>query len=240
MFSSVHYFCCKGTGSCQCKDSVYFRENTDFGFYSLADGLNSKEKSRTGGMAVQKAIADAFEERPERFFALPLSELQAMLIAIVHNVFYNLHIDNCSADEYASTLLVLFLSKKKGRFRCVHIGDGLIAKQTASDDIRIVSHPHNGITSRFTFTTASPCLGRHMRMDEGTFQKSDRFMLFTDGAIGPFYRNRSLTVNGEEFLKKGSELYFKILQQMDIEDDYSMLDIKLGKRECFSHGKESF
>ena len=43
MFGQSSYFCCQGSAAKHCQDTVYLRETGDFGLYSLADGVNSRE-----------------------------------------------------------------------------------------------------------------------------------------------------------------------------------------------------
>jgi hypothetical protein len=205
----------------------YCRENGEEGFYSLADGVNSCAKSHIGARAVQKAIADLWEEQSEYFFMAPNSDIKPSLIETIKNVIYNLAKDEFEVGEYASTLLIVFLSRKQGIYKWVHIGDGLIAKEMISGEMKMESHPQNGITKQFTFTTVHKNLEYYLRMGIGSLQDIKRFLLFTDGAIHFFYKERRFTENGEEFLQKGSELYYRVLNQLEIEDDYSMIDIRV-------------
>ena len=227
MLKSVTYFNCRGKSEQMCKDMVYCRENGDEGFYSLADGVNSCAKSHIGARAVQKAIADFWEEQPEYFFSAPNAEIKIRLIETIKNVIYNLAKDEFYVGEYASTLLIVFISRKQSLYKWVHIGDGLIAEEMISGEMKIESHPQNGITKQFTFTTVHKNLEYYLRMGLGSLQDVKRFLLFTDGALQSFYRERKFTENGEEFLQKGSELYYRVLSQLEIQDDYSMIDIRV-------------
>ncbi len=227
MLKNITYFNCKGKNVQQCKDTLYFRENGEDGFYSLADGINSGEKSHIGARAVQKALADFWEQYPDYFFTASNSEIRASLIEIIKEVIYNLTKGQERDDDYASTLLVVCISRKHDQYKWFHIGDGMIVKELKGGLLEIESHPQNGITNQFTFTTTSENLERYIRMDGNTLQDVKSFLLFTDGAMASFYRERKLTENGEEFLKKGTGVYYRILQQLEPSDDYSMLDIRL-------------
>lgn len=227
MQKKIHYFTCAGKGTSLCKDTVYFRENGEHGFYSLADGLNSRKKSHIGAKIFQKAIADFWEERPESFFQKPLNVIKAEVIEIEKKVLYNLSQQGFNVEDYESTMMILLISEKHKRFKWMHIGDGLILKERSSGEMEIVSYPQNGITSQFTFTTTSKPHERYLRMGEGNLEDIKRFMLFTDGAIAPFYKERKLTETGEDFLKRGTDVFRKVLDQLKLQDDYSMLEVRL-------------
>lgn len=227
MLKEITYFNCPGQKVKHCKDMLYCRENGEEGFYSLADGVNSSNKSHVGARAIQKALADFWEQQPNYFFETSNSEIRRSLIEIIQKVIYNLTKEQEKDDDFSSTLLVLCISRRLNKYRWFHIGDGMIVKESEEDVLEILSHPQNGITKQFTFTTTSKNLERFLRIDEGSIYHVKRFMIFTDGAMKWFYKERKLTENGEEFLKKGMDVYFRILQQLEPADDYSMLTIKL-------------
>lgn len=225
MIRRVHCLNCQGKKSDRCRDTYYFRENGEFGFYSLADGLNSSPKSHLGARAVQKALADEWEKDPEAFFEMPTEQIKDKWIEIIHQVLYNLAGKDETADDYASTLLIVCIFPRLRLYKWAHIGDGIIMKENCWGQREMVSFEQNGITRQFTFTTANARLSRYLRMGEGNMNLVRRFLLFTDGAILPFYRNRQLTEKGEEILEGGVDAVNRILEQFRLADDYTMLDI---------------
>lgn len=68
MKRTINYFICKSSDTAECKDTIYFHENGELGFYSLADGTSSGKRSNLGAKAIQRAIAGVFEE--EEFFLI--------------------------------------------------------------------------------------------------------------------------------------------------------------------------
>ena len=72
MKRTINYFICKGSDTAQYKDVVYFHENGEWGFYSLADGTSSGKRSNLGAKAIQRAIAGVFEEEEEQSFSFVL------------------------------------------------------------------------------------------------------------------------------------------------------------------------
>lgn len=221
----ISYFTEKGKASASCKDTVYFRENGDSGFYSLADGVNSEKKSKIGARAIQKALADEWEKDPEGFFEKPIEDVKQRFIEVIHEVLYHLSKRKKGQEAYASTLLIVFVSRKLGVFRWVHIGDGIIMKENCWGVREMVSYEQNGITEQYTFTTTSDRLSRYLRMGEGNMNLVRRFLLFTDGAILPFYKDRKVTQRGQEIMERGAERIYGVLRNLRLKDDYSMLDI---------------
>ena len=227
MEGNINYFSGCGKKTEQCKDVFYFRENGKYGIYALADGVNSKKKSHIGAEMIQRTIADLFEDFSDMFFEDPLSEIKSAVIEIIRDVLYNLTGNKESGEEYASTMMIVFVSHVHNCYRWLHIGDGVIVKEDLTGEIEMISKPHNGITNRFTYTTCSEPLDRYLHMDGGALDEIAKIILLTDGAVDTFYREGELTVNGKEFLAKGADRYYRILRQLDMKDDHSMLEIVL-------------
>lgn len=225
MVRSVKYFTCPGKAVAQCKDVVYFRENGEYAIYALADGLNSKDKSHIGARMIQRSAADLFEDFDEMFFEESLAMIKGVMIEIIRDVLYNLSKEKGSREEYASTMMIVFVSLKHNAYRWLHIGDGIIATEDVNGKMEVVSRPHNGITKQHTFTTDSEPLDRYLHMDSGSLEDIAKIMLLTDGAIDMFYREGDLTVNGKEFLGKGADVFCKILEPLHVKDDHSMLEV---------------
>lgn len=228
MVTKINYFTENGRNILKCKDRVYVRENGESGVYSLADGVNSYEKSGIGARAIQKVLADEWEKDPDGFFEIPLSEVRKRFVEIVHEVIYNLSKETEEAENYASTLLILFVSRTRGKFRWVHIGDGIILKENCWGEKSIVSYEHNGMTPQYTFTTISQPLCRYLRVGEGNMNLVRRFVLFTDGAILPFYKDREVTEYGNEVLDRGVDALYSVLRNLRLKDDYSVLELVIG------------
>lgn len=229
MVGNVNYFSCCGKNRDRCKDVFYFRENGEYGIYALADGINSKKKSHIGAEMIQRMVADLFEDFADMFFEESLSEIKSTMIEIIRDVLYNLSEDKKVQEEYASTMMMVFISRKHNCYRWLHIGDGIIVKESPEGEIEMISRPHNGITNRFTYTTCSEPLDRYLHMDGGSLDEISKIILLTDGAVDTFYREGELTINGKEFLAKGADRYYRILKLLDIQDDHSMLEIVLDK-----------
>ena len=227
----ILYFNRQGERTLSCKDTVYFVNSSRLGVYSLADGLNSLKWSHIGASAVQKAVADMAAEKGDELFTESEQDVQRNLIEIVHRTLYNLAEKQGSPDDYASTMMTVFVSKKSGCMRWLHIGDGLILKEDVSGNLSVLSHPHNGMTRQFTYTTAHDQLDRYMRMGTKPLKGVRRLIMMTDGAAFPFYRNRKLTGWGKWLIGRGIESVLAELEKIGPADDYSMIDVFVNDRE---------
>ena len=227
----VLYFSRRGKRSPVCKDSVYFRDGRQMGVYSLADGLNSKKWSKQGAEAVQRALASEAEKQGKSLLARSELKIKTDTIEIIRRTLYNLCEEKGCPDDYASTLMTLFISRETGMFCFIHIGDGLIVKETADGELSVISHPHNGITRQFTYTTAHEQLERYTRVGKMPLKDIRRLFMLTDGAAFPLYDDRKLTRRGRYLLGRGTACVLEELKWIGPADDHSMVEIDVDDRE---------
>ena len=93
--------------------------------------------------------------------------------------------------------------------------------------LKVMSHPQKGMLQLMGGTVISSPWEQLLRIGENTLQGIRSFFLFTEGAISLFYRNRELTENGKDFLRRGTEVFGRILDQLEMEEDYSILEITI-------------
>ena len=116
-------------------------------------------------------------------------------------------------------------------FCFIHIGDGLIVKEAADGELSVVSHPHNGITRQFTYTTAHEQLERYTRVGKMPLKDVRRLFMLTDGAAFPLYNDRKLTRRGRYLLGRGTACVLEELKWIGPADDHSMVEIHVDDRE---------
>lgn len=226
-FTNVSYFNQQGIFSTECKDSVFFLDDGSTAVYSLADGVNSKRFSKIGAQAIQEEIASFFLQGASSLFHTPISWVKLSLVEKIKDTLLYLSDNSTPPSEFASTLLLVAISKTYNKCLWFHIGDGMILKEGTSPNanLEILSYPRHGVTTQYTYTTSSMGLRRYMRCQSEDLGSIKRLILATDGAVVPYYSQRQLSEEGQILFQKGlSEVYNDLLHRYP-KDDYSMLEI---------------
>lgn len=228
-FTNISYFNQQGLFSNECRDSVFYIDNGSTAVYSLADGVNSKQLSKTGAKAIQEEISSFFLQEPFFIFNAPMEWVKTAVSEKIRDTLLLLTEGTISEEEFASTLLLVVISKTYNKCLWFHIGDGVILKQTAATDspMEILSQAHNGITSKYTYTTVHQPLKKYLHCGFEELDTLKRLILATDGAILPYYSHRQISEKGQQLLQRGLYAVYEDLQAHYPKDDYSMLEITI-------------
>lgn len=224
--ANITCFTCQGSKNKRCKDVAYFKETEDIGIFSLADGLNSQKYSDVGARIVQKALAENILNLKEKFWENTREQNQMMGIRTIKEVLDHLAKEEKPRDQYASTLMLVAVNAETKYAVWYHLGDGMLLKKSGDGKLEILSHPQNGITRQYTYTTANGELMRYLRTESVSLAEGDSLIMMTDGAMKPFYQGRRLTAWGEKIISRGEQAIFEALQKLEPADDYSMLEVK--------------
>ena len=227
--TNISYFNQQGLYSLECKDSVFLLDDGSTSVYSLADGLNSKQLSKTGARAIQEELGSYFLQNPFFIFNSPLDWVKLAVIEKIRDTLFLLTKGSIPEEEFASTLLLVVLSKDYDKCVWFHIGDGVILKQAEGDNtpLQIVSPAHNGITSQYTYTTVHQPLRKYLRCGIENLYMIKRLLLATDGAILPYYIHRQISPKGQALFQEGLSAVYEDLRQSFPKDDFSMLEIAI-------------
>lgn len=163
-----------------CQDAFAFKTHEDYVVIAVADGVGSSSKSDKGAqMATATCIEYILqqlkkppEEGPDHWEILRESfrtarkkvELEAIL-------------NNCSINDYASTLIVVIMLNNS--IWCAHLADGAVVIQT-NDSLEVLSKPDNFEYENMVIPLTSEIWEQHIRLSE---QHDNVFAvaLFTDG-----------------------------------------------------------
>ena len=228
-FTNISYFNQQGLFSSECKDAVFYIDDGSTAVYSLADGLNSKQLSKAGAKAIQEEISSFFLQEPFFIFNAPIDWVKMAVAEKIRDTILLLTEGSISEEEFASTLLVVVISKSYNKCLWFHIGDGVILKQadTAEASIDILSQAHNGVTSQYTYTTVHQPLRKYLHCGLEELNDIKRLILATDGAILPYYSHRKISEKGQQLFQKGLYAVYEDLQLNYPKDDYSMLEVSI-------------
>ena len=80
------------------------------------------------------------------------------------------------------TLVLLCLDMESKQYVTVHVGDGLVARQTHKG-IEIISYPENGITKQFTYFVNAKNVFDHLYVEKNDYIENDVFFIGSDGVF---------------------------------------------------------
>ncbi len=99
---------------------------------------------------------------------------------------------NSTPNEFSSTLL--FVSIKKNKFICGHLGDGVIA-YVYKDKLQVLSIPESGEFANETYFVTSFNYVEKFKLIKGYVDAIDAFVLMSDGTSNSLYDKRKSTVS---------------------------------------------
>lgn len=208
------------------QDVICHAQNQDFCIISLADGVSSCKEAKKGAEIACSAVTNLLLKKGDAFFDTSSGQISE---SILSHILYQLN--QCAAEssspveEYSSTLSTILLDKKRKRFLCFHLGDGLILG-TQEGKCRVLAMPCDSSSGCCVTTTRQAETMVTVRiMDADLF---DSVLICSDGAWRAMYkRNRlkpdvfHLLVN-HEFNKLE-----EFLAQQNCFDDYSFISLDL-------------
>ncbi|MBO5197211.1 MAG: protein phosphatase 2C domain-containing protein [Lachnospiraceae bacterium] len=222
------------------QDRIYSKIAGSLYGIALADGAGS---ARYGGLGAEVAcrsactdVMNSFERYYEReSIGTVKEEVMGKVLAELREHSAILGLREC-LEELGSTLLVLVVDTRDGRFLCLHLGDGLAAcasKDLAGKRMRLLSAPESGITRQFTVLTSSKHCIRRTRVYRGKYVTDTSFFLMSDGCTRYLWNGYEIDpVCGYDLANSTGpaweEEFADRLQNAEWEgppDDYSMIAI---------------
>ena len=171
-----------------CQDYVATQKTQSSACIALADGAGSRAHSGLGAEVAVKATLRVLSRQFDELYAAALSTPGTVNMLILDRCLAAMgkkaKAAACAVEELACTLL--FVAHKDGRFLAGHLGDGIIAAETASGDIETLSHPDNGEFANTTvFVTDESAIAR-FRVYAGECA-TPAFAIMSDGTAESLY-----------------------------------------------------
>lgn len=163
----------------RCQDVTFFQQQQDLLFAGIADGKTAAPYGAEGGYAALQAVADHIAKAGlDAFLAAPF-------------------------QDFASTLLLLTLDLKTGRYLSVHLGSGCVLGVSPSEKIGFISPPEYGLTVYHTWLTTSHNAISHLRLSSGSIERKKRILLLSNGA-DCLYRHGSVPLRARNAIAQNS------------------------------------
>lgn len=218
-----------------CDDIVLTRTTQDYLFCGLADGQSNAKYGSEGGKICLEAVSDYIDSIGiEEILNAPFpDELPYAFVKAFRKKLISLSESKCaSINEFSSTLLVIAVDLKSGKYVLLHLGDGCAISIPHIGDPIPISVPENGISSYHTWLTTSDSAVSHFRVTFGSFANKKRILLMSDGATC-FCRGREIPWRAKDLLKNSShpQIYDRLIQSNPVDDaSCIIIDICESKR----------
>lgn len=207
-----------------CQDVTFFQQQQDLLFAGIADGKTDAPYGAEGGYAALQAVADHIAKAGlDAFLAAPFPDvLPGSVTAVFRKTLQDLAAARqASFQDFASTLLLLTLDLKTGRYLSVHLGSGCVLGVSPSEEIGFISPPEYGLTVYHTWLTTSHNAISHLRLSSGSIERKKRILLLSNGA-DCLCRHGSVPLRARSAIAQNSpEALHSRLAQSTPEDDAS-------------------
>lgn len=198
--------------------------------YGLADGQSGRKYCVKGGEEILKAVMRYVGKNPVAFLTQRqyADEISYEIMKIIRETLDRLSEEyETDKNEFSSTLLLAALDLDTGEYMVIHLGDGCVVGLTKEDEIRMVSAPDNGITTKYTWVTASENALKHLRVGFGDLNNYKRLFILSDG-MECICQGKRITQTGKKLIQEGkaSEIQ-ECMERREPRDDATCIMIEL-------------
>lgn len=208
----------------RCQDVTFFHQQQDLLFAGIADGKTDAPYGSEGGYAALQAVADHIAKAGlDAFWDVPFPDvLPSSVTAVFRQKLQDMAVARqASFQDFASTLLLLTLDLKTGRYLSVHLGNGCVLRVSPSEEIGFISPPEYGLTVYHTWLTTSQNAISHLRLSSGNIESKKRILLLSNGA-DCLCRHGSVPLRARSAIVQNSpEALHSCLSKSNPEDDAS-------------------
>ena len=174
--------------STPCQDYVVAKNINGIGCIALADGAGSRAHSEIGAQEAVKATLRILRREFDSLYTLASSDCLAVASRVLGECLRVLgkkaKVLNVEIDALACTLM--FVVHKDGRYLAGHLGDGIIASETAEGIVDVLSHPDNGEYANTTVFITEPDAAFRFRIYAG-ITATPSFAVMSDGTAESLY-----------------------------------------------------
>lgn len=155
----------------------------------LCDGAGSSIYSHISSQRFVNILGEYFSSSMRR---KSKSKIKKEILKLINQEAKKITIElGCSNKDIYSTLLFVYVDKKKGDLIYGHSGDGVIA-ESRRKNFKVLSKPDNGEYSNSTFFINSRSANHHFRVTKTRAEKSvDGYIIMSDGAEESLYNKKT-------------------------------------------------
>ncbi len=206
------------------QDAIYCGQNNNCFVISLADGVSSCLKSRTGAEIASRSITDLLVNKGTSLLNYGNEQIADFVLS---HIFYELdkeatH-DEKDVKEYSSTIASVFIDRKKGEVLCINLGDSIILG-IEDGKCRVLAMPADSTSGCcVTTTTNAHIFASVSRYEEKVFES---IVICSDGAWKSMYeKNKLKPLIGRILVEKDYNGLASFLSEQDCYDDSSFISL---------------
>lgn len=167
------------------EDCVAILKNDNLVVSVITDGAGGKKAGKEAAQLIAPAFADWIYTNFWELYYRNGDFVRGEGVRIINSclkVYAQSH--GYEETDLACTLMAAAIDAE-GRCLCLHMGDGVVLRRMAGQDINraeIVSPPENGLTSQETYLTMNCNMWRHMRYCRWKDPETECIISLSDGA----------------------------------------------------------
>ncbi len=166
----------------ECQDQYDYQLRESEISMALVDGIGTTDINSMAGKRVARLLSDFLVEYKKEIKNTQPDEIAYNLMLRVQRLIDDMSMEyDVDRKELSSTLLGFYADIEENYYIAVHLGDGVIATYDKAENTEILSEPHNGEYINQTILTTSESALGNIRIDKGTLDDMQGFLIATDG-----------------------------------------------------------
>jgi len=208
------------------QDAVCHAKNKRYTVISLADGVSSCDKAKTGAEIASKAITNLFLKKGSSFFEFNDRQVSELVLShILYELKQQARKDTKETEEYSSTISSVLFDKNKQQLLYFNLGDSIIVA-AGGGKCRILAMPSDSLSGCCVTTTENAHVKAVTKVIK--IAGTESVMICSDGAWRQMFDKNKLK---PEVYSMISNHEFRILKEylgrQEIFDDYSFISMDL-------------
>lgn len=167
------------------EDCVVIQKNDDLAVSVITDGAGGKRAGKEAAQLIAPAFAEWIYTNFGELYYRNGDFVRGEAVRIINSCLKAYAQSHCYEETDLACTLIASAMDSEGRCFCIHLGDGVVLRRLAGQDIycaEIVSPPENGLTSQETYLTMNCNMWRHIRYCRWKDPETECIISLSDGA----------------------------------------------------------
>ena len=211
------------------QDAISVAKDKRYIAISLADGVSTCKKSKTGATIACDAINKFLKNKASFFFQFNASQIADITLSLIlYELKKQATKDNVDIKEYSSTISCVLIDTKLKKAILINLGDGIIIG-TSNGVVKVLSMPDDSTLGCCVTTTQNAINSISVNIID--IETVDSITICSDGAWKElFVKNRIKPEVTNYFLNHEYEMLKNFLTRQNCFDDYSFVSVELETR----------